>query len=158
MLLCLGKYEQSCTRPLKVLHKCCNTDVLGVLLIYPHSPSGAVHLQNRAYISVKLLSAVFILMYYILQSGRIPLHAAVLKENCKEVVNTLIKQVMMYILCCSHNCWCRTEVRHKYQMNMSKLSLYKPLLSLNISFKQLYTSHKMKSFSYKGVCGVRRRV
>ena len=82
---------------------------------------------------------------------------AVLKENNKEVVNTLIKQVMMYILCCSHNCWCRTEVRHKNQMNMSKLSLHKPLLSLNISFKQLYTSNKM-SFSYKGVCGVRRRV
>ena len=82
---------------------------------------------------------------------------AVLKENNKEVVNTLIKQVMMYILRCSHNCWCRTEVRHKNQMNMSKLSLYKPLLSLNISFKQLYTSNKM-SFSYKGVCGVRRRV
>ena len=32
-----------------------------------------------------------ILMYYILQSGRAPLHVAVLKENNKEVVGTLIK-------------------------------------------------------------------
>ena len=58
MPLCLGKYEQSCTRPLKVLHKCCNTDVLGVLLIYPHSASGTVQPQDRSYISVKPLSAV----------------------------------------------------------------------------------------------------
>ena len=41
-----------------MLHKCCNTDVLGVLLIYPHSPSGATHPRDRAYISVKPLAAV----------------------------------------------------------------------------------------------------
>ena len=35
-LFVTGGYEQCCTRLLKVLHKCCNTDVLGVLLIYPH--------------------------------------------------------------------------------------------------------------------------
>ena len=43
MLLCLASYEQCSTQLLKVIHKCCNTDVLGVLLIYPHSPSGVWH-------------------------------------------------------------------------------------------------------------------
>ena len=44
---CIVPYLQHCyasqcsTRLLKVLHKCCNMDVLGVLLIYPHSPLGA---------------------------------------------------------------------------------------------------------------------
>ena len=32
--------------------------MLEVLLIYPHSPLGAVHPQDRAYISVKPLTAV----------------------------------------------------------------------------------------------------
>ena len=39
------------------IHKC-NTDVLRVLLIYPHSPSGAARHQDRACISVKPLAAV----------------------------------------------------------------------------------------------------
>ena len=55
MLLCLASYEQCSTRPLKVLHKCCNTDVLGVLLIYLHPPSCA---RDHAYISVKPLVAM----------------------------------------------------------------------------------------------------
>ena len=46
MLLHLNNYEQCCTRLLKVLHICCNTDVLGVLLIYPYSPSDAAHPQE----------------------------------------------------------------------------------------------------------------
>ena len=46
MLLCLGGYEQCGTQLLKVLHKCYNMDVLGVLLIYPQSPSGTVRLQE----------------------------------------------------------------------------------------------------------------
>ena len=33
-------------------------DMLGVLLIYLHSPSGAVRPRDRAYISVKPLAAV----------------------------------------------------------------------------------------------------
>ena len=33
--------SSGCTQLLKALHKCYNTDVLGVLLIYPHSPSSA---------------------------------------------------------------------------------------------------------------------
>ena len=37
---------------LQLLHKCCNMDMLVVLLIYPHSPSDGV------YISVKPLTAV----------------------------------------------------------------------------------------------------
>ena len=41
MLLCLCSYKQCCTQLLQVLHNCCNTDVLGVLLIYLHSPLGA---------------------------------------------------------------------------------------------------------------------
>ena len=40
----------------KVLHKGCNTDVLGVLLIYLYSPSSAVHPWDHACISVKPLS------------------------------------------------------------------------------------------------------
>ena len=58
MLLCLASYEQCSARLLKVLHKGCNTDVLGILLIYPHSPSGAARPYDRAYISVKPLAAV----------------------------------------------------------------------------------------------------
>ena len=37
-LLCLASYKQCSTQLLKVLHKRCNMDVLGFLLIYPHSP------------------------------------------------------------------------------------------------------------------------
>ena len=57
-LLCLASYEHRSTRLLKMLHKHCNTDVLGVLLIYPHSPSGAARPRDHAYISVKPLTAV----------------------------------------------------------------------------------------------------
>ena len=32
--------------------------MLGVFLIYPHSPSGTAHPRDRAYISVKPLAAV----------------------------------------------------------------------------------------------------
>ena len=49
-LLCLASYEQCSTRLLKMLHKHCNTDMLGVLLIYPHSPLGAACLWDCAYI------------------------------------------------------------------------------------------------------------
>ena len=41
-----------------MLHKRCNTDMLGVLLIYPHSPSGVVRPRDHAYVSVKPLAAV----------------------------------------------------------------------------------------------------
>ena len=37
-----SEHYTSSTRGLEVLYKCYNTDVLGILLIYPHSPSGAV--------------------------------------------------------------------------------------------------------------------
>ena len=57
-LLCLATYKQCSTRLLKMLHKRCNTDMLRVLLIYPHSPSGAVCPRDCAYISVKPLTAV----------------------------------------------------------------------------------------------------
>ena len=57
MSLCLASYEQCSTRLLKVLHKCCNTDVLGFYW-YSHSPSGAVCPRDHAYISVKPLVAV----------------------------------------------------------------------------------------------------
>ena len=63
-LLCLASYKQCSTQLLKVLHKYCNMDVLGVLLIYPHSPSGAAYPRDCAYISVKPLAAV--LQYIIL--------------------------------------------------------------------------------------------
>ena len=57
-LLCLASYEQWSTQLLKVLHKGCNTEVFRVLLIYPHSPLGAVCPWNQAYILVKSLTAV----------------------------------------------------------------------------------------------------
>ena len=60
-LLCLGSYEQCCTQLLKVLHTCCNTDVLGVLLIYPPSPLGTVHIQELCiYVSQTLFCSVTI--------------------------------------------------------------------------------------------------
>ena len=43
---------------LKMLHKRCNTDVLGILLIYQHSLLGAGHPRDRVYISVKPLAAM----------------------------------------------------------------------------------------------------
>ena len=57
-LSCLTIYKQCSTWLLKVLHKCCNTDVLGVLLIYLHSPSGTACPLDRVYISIKPLAAV----------------------------------------------------------------------------------------------------
>ena len=57
-LLCLASYKQCSTQLLKMLHTRCNTDMLRVLLIYPHPPLGAVCLRDRVYISVKLLAAV----------------------------------------------------------------------------------------------------
>ena len=57
-LLCLTSYEQYSTQLLKVLHKCCNTDVVRVLLLYPHSPSGAVCPRDHVYVSVKPFAAM----------------------------------------------------------------------------------------------------
>ena len=42
----------------KVLHKDCDTDMLWVLLIYPHSPSGTACPWDHANISVKPIAAV----------------------------------------------------------------------------------------------------
>ena len=53
-LLYLTSFEQCSTKLLKVLHKGCNTKVLGVLLIYPHSPLCVHHV----FTSVKPLAAV----------------------------------------------------------------------------------------------------
>ena len=58
-------YEQCSTRLLRMLHKRCNTDMLGVLLIYPHSPSGSAHPRDCAYISVKPLAAVLQPLVYV---------------------------------------------------------------------------------------------
>ena len=41
-----------------MLHKRCNTDMLGVLLICRYSPLGAAHSWDRVYISVKPLAAM----------------------------------------------------------------------------------------------------
>ena len=57
-LLCLASYKQCSPQLLKMLYKGCNTDVLGVLLIYPHSSSGIACPQDHAYISVIPLTAV----------------------------------------------------------------------------------------------------
>ena len=58
MLLCLDSYEQRCSQLLKVLHKCCDMDVIGIILIYPHSPWALHTLRSCAYISPKPLAAV----------------------------------------------------------------------------------------------------
>ena len=58
ILLCLASYKQCSTWLLKVLHKSCNMNMLGILLIYPHSPSGAACPRNRTYISVKPLTVM----------------------------------------------------------------------------------------------------
>ena len=50
-ILSIENYKSG-TGGLEVLHKYYNTDVLGVLLIYPHSPSGAVRpRESCVYIS-----------------------------------------------------------------------------------------------------------
>ena len=61
MLLCLASYEQCSTRLLKMLHKC-NTDVLGVLLIYLHSPSGAHRQSNPSLPCYNLLMCMISLL------------------------------------------------------------------------------------------------
>ena len=65
---CVASYLQCCCALLvmsnavhnywKVLHKDCNTDMLGVLLIYLHSPSGTACPRDCAYISVKHLATM----------------------------------------------------------------------------------------------------
>ena len=45
----------------------------------------------------------------------------------------------------------RIEACHRNQPCKTKLSLYKPLLSLT---QQLYISNKTECFSYRGGCGV----
>ena len=43
---------------LKVLHKCCNNDMLGILLIFPYSllgtvhPLGVVHIHQSAIVAI----------------------------------------------------------------------------------------------------------
>ena len=46
---------------------------------------------------------------------------------------------------------------HRYKPNNSKLVMYKPLLLLYWSFKQLYISNKMECSSYKDRCGMHGR-
>ena len=66
-LLCLASHEQCSTWWLKVLHKHCNMDVLGVLPICPHSPSGAACPQDHW---VKTLAAyIYVCMYVSKYSG-----------------------------------------------------------------------------------------
>ena len=48
----------------------------------------------------------------------------------------------------------RIEAHHRNQLCKTKLSLYKPLLSLSSHLKQLYISNKTECFSYRGKCGV----
>ena len=63
-LFATGSYEQCCTQLMKVLHKFCNTDMLGVLLIYPYFPSGAVRPWDHVYILVKPLAAMLQYIVY----------------------------------------------------------------------------------------------
>ena len=53
-LLVTSNAEHDHAYALKVLHKCCNMDMLGVLLIYLHSPLGALRIV-RTYKSNPLL-------------------------------------------------------------------------------------------------------
>ena len=84
-LLCLDSYEQRSTQLLKMLHKCCNTDVLGVLLIYLHSPSGLC-----IYISVKPLAAV-------LQPINIHTHTHTHTHTCKHTCTHTHRNSQTYL-------------------------------------------------------------
>ena len=46
------------------------------------------------------------------------------------------------------------EECHRNQLDKSKLALYKPLLSLKQTLKQLSTGNKTEHFMYKGRCDV----
>ena len=46
VFLCQGSYKHCCTQLLKVLHKCCNTDMLGILLRNLHFPLEVVHIYQ----------------------------------------------------------------------------------------------------------------
>ena len=48
----------------------------------------------------------------------------------------------------------RNEVRHRKQLNESKLALFKPLLHFYNYLKQLYMSDKTDLYYYKGGCGM----
>ena len=57
-LLCLGSYEQCCTQLLKVLYKCCNTDVVRVYWYICTLPWALHALESHAYILVKPLATM----------------------------------------------------------------------------------------------------
>ena len=67
-----------------MLHKRCNTDVLGVLLLYPHSPLSTARPWDRVYISVKPLTAM--LQSIIVYVAMWPL---VMNSNCFKIVSTM---------------------------------------------------------------------
>ena len=54
-LFATSNYKQYCTQLMKVLHKFCNTDMLGVLLIYPHSPLGLLRIVHIYQLNPSLL-------------------------------------------------------------------------------------------------------
>ena len=60
----------------RYIAKCCNIDLLGVLLIYQHSPSGTTCLRDCTYISFKPLAAVLqpiiiILKFFLNKKGHL---------------------------------------------------------------------------------------
>ena len=61
---------------------------------------------------------------------------------------------MTAIVIISSECDLRIEAHHRNRPCKTKLSLYKPLLSLSSHLKQLYISNKTECFSYRGKCGV----
>ena len=93
MLLCLASYVQCSTWLLKVLHKCFNTDMLGVLLIYPHSPLGT---QDRAYISIKPLTAM---LQYILHYRLLTLYTCLKSPTCILIVCLLYFLNKLFLIC-----------------------------------------------------------
>ena len=69
-LLCLGGYEQRCTELLKVLHKCCKTDILRSTLSLGHcAPSGAMRIyqSNPSLLCYNIL----ILLYFTINNNNV---------------------------------------------------------------------------------------
>ena len=65
-------------------------------------------------------------------------------------LNQFYSCYMATVVIIDDGCGLRVEACHINHPNKSKLSLYKPLLSFNIPFKEVYTSNKTERLICKG--------
>ena len=111
----------------KMLHKCCNTDMVGVLLIYPHSLLGAACPRDCTYISVKPLTAVLqpinACMYICMSGDDLRMHEQtyvhmyihthlLLWVSTELIVKLHIIHVRMYVNTHMHVLLCNTDCRY----------------------------------------------